>query len=321
MYVDYYKFRQKPFRMCPDHNFLYLSPVHREALAALTYSVTKLMGFVLLTGEVGTGKTLVSKAFLQRSSGKKLKAIYLFNPDLSFPELIQEMYQELELPGKPHDLTYAIKAIYKFLIDCYRHNWRVVLFVDEAQLMPVATLERLRILSNLETSSHKLLQIVLCGQPELNTLLARHDLRQLKQRIAVSANLEPLDRHESILYMKHRLKKVATSQIPAFEEKALERIAVHSKGIPRVINSVAERALMSGYASQERTISTRIVREVIRDIKKEDALAASDQGSGGGIFRKLAWRTTREKVQSVKRTGETSNTAGMGSPVAEVGGR
>lgn len=283
MYVDYYKFRDKPFRMCPDPNFLYLSPVHREALAALTYSIVKMMGFVSLTGEVGTGKTLVAKAFLHRAARKKVKAIYLFNPELSFPELIREMYQELELPGKPQDVSHGLKAIYKFLIDSYRRDWRVVLFVDEAQLMPVATLERLRLLSNLESTTHKLLQIVLSGQPELNMLLARHDLRQLKQRIAVSANLEPLARAESVRYLKHRLKKVSTSQVPAFEEKALERIAAYAKGIPRVLNSVAERALLTGYACQQRTISPRIIKEIIRDIKREDAVGVGNRASGPSV--------------------------------------
>lgn len=323
MYVNYYKFRDKPFRMCPDPNFLYLSPVHREALAALTYSIVKMMGFVSLTGEVGTGKTLVSKAFLHRAAGKKVKAIYLFNPELSFPELIREMYQELELPGEPRDVSQAIKAIYRFLIDSYTRNWRVVLFVDEAQLMPVATLERLRILSNLESTRHKLLQIVLSGQPELNTLLARHDLRQLKQRIAVSANLEPLDRAECILYLKHRLKKVSTSEVPAFDEKALERIAAYSKGIPRVLNSVAERALLAGYACQQRPVSPRVIKEVIRDIKREDAVGAGNRASGPSVrmLRNYGRLFTRKKGPSGEETEETSGLASVGAPIAELGNR
>ena len=323
MYVAYYKFRDKPFRMCPDPNFLYLSPVHREALAALTYSVVKMMGFVSLTGEVGTGKTLVSKAFLQRAAGKKVKAIYLFNPELSFPELIREMYLELGLPGKPQDVSHALKAIYRYLIESYRRNWRVVLFVDEAQLMPVATLERLRILSNLESTRHKLLQIVLSGQPELNTLLARHDLRQLKQRIAVSANLEPLPRAESIRYLKYRLNKVSTSQVPAFDEKALERIAAYSKGIPRVLNSVAERALLTGYACQQRTISPRVIREVIRDIKGEDAVGAGNRASGPSLrmLRNYTRLFTRTKSPSGTETEEACKTARVGTPFAEVGNR
>jgi len=271
MYVRYFNLRDRPFRMSPDPDFLYLSPVHREALAALNYSIGKMLGFVSLTGEVGTGKTMMLKAYLETTPREKVKAVYLYNPELSFEELVREMYRELALPSKPRDLSQAVRWLHTYLIRSYRKNRRVVVFVDEAHLLPVETLERLRILSNLESTKHKLLQIVLSGQPELDEILNLHELRQLKQRIAVSATLAPLTFDESVEYLKHRIERVATTDECPFEEKALRKIATYAKGIPRVLNTVAENALLSGYGQQVKPVTQRVVREVIRDLSKKDS--------------------------------------------------
>lgn len=288
MYVEYYKMRDKPFRMSPDPAFLYLSPTHREAIAALTYSIGKMMGFLSLTGEVGTGKTLVLRTYLRQLDRNRVKALYLFNPDLTFGELVREMCRELEIPIAPNDTSAAVRGIHKCLIKRYIEGVRVVLVVDEAHLMPVDTLERLRILSNLETRRHKLLQIVLSGQPELNMLLAGHDLRQLKQRIGVSVDLEPLSYKESLEYLRYRLAKVSRGHHSPMDEGALKRIAAYGKGIPRVLNSAADGALLAGYASQKNPVTAHVVAEVLRKMEGKRILLGDvlPPAIAGNFFRR-----------------------------------
>ncbi len=286
MYLDYYQLSDKPFRLPPDPDFLYLSPMHREAIAALTYSIGKMKGFVSLTGEVGLGKTLVLKTYLKQVDRERIKPLYLFNPDLTFRELVWVMYRELGLKDDAQDTNEAIRLLHKELVKQYIDGLRVVLVVDEAHLMPVDTLERLRILSNLETKRHKLLQIVLCGQPELNELLERHELRQLKQRITVSVDLEPLTRAEGVEYLKHRLARVSRSRVPALDDRALKRIAVHAKGIPRVMNVVADNALITGFAAQKRPVTSRIVGEVIKDMQGKKRPRRNGRAAGKGLYRR-----------------------------------
>lgn len=264
VYLEYYKLRDKPFRMSPDPAFLYLSPMHDEAISALAYSIGKMMGFLSLTGEVGTGKTMVLRTYLKQVDADRVKAMYLFNPDLAFSDLVSFIYRELELPGEPTDVNTTVQSIQTALVQRYIDGRRVVLIVDEAHLLPVETLERLRILSNLETRTHKLLQIVLSGQPELNDLLDRHDLRQLKQRIAVSISLEPLSYLESLEYLKHRIAKVSLINTSPFDVGALNRIAAYGKGNPRVLNSVADLSLLAGFASKKRPITAQIVTRAVR---------------------------------------------------------
>lgn len=322
MYVEYYRLRDKPFRMSPDPAFLYLSPTHREAIAALTYSIGKMMGFLSLTGEVGTGKTMVLRTYLRQVDRNKVKALYLFNPDLTFSELVREMSRELEVPIDASDTSAAVRAIHKCLIKRYIEGLRIVLVVDEAHLMPVHTLERLRILSNLETRRHKLLQIVLSGQPELNTLLGSHELRQLRQRIGVSVDLAPLTYNESLEYLRYRLAKVSRGHNSPLDEGALKRIAVYAKGIPRVLNSVADGALLAGYASQKRPVTAHVVTEVLRKIEGKKILLGDVLPSAiaGNFFRKrtksAGQKQGAERSQAKDKnrvTNEDVSTADLGS--------
>lgn len=321
MYVEYYRLRDKPFRMSPDPAFLYLSPTHREAIAALTYSIGKMMGFLSLTGEVGTGKTLMLRTYLRQIDRNRVKALYLFNPDLTFAELVREMCRELELPIEGNGTSAAVRAIHKCLIKRYIDGMRIVLVVDEAHLMPVDTLERLRILSNLETRRHKLLQIVLSGQPELNTILGTHGLRQLKQRIGVSVDLAPLTYNESLEYLRYRLAKVSRGHTSPLDEGALKRIAAYSKGIPRVLNSVADAALLAGYASQKRPVTAQVVSEVLRKIEGKRILLSDVLPSAiaGNFFRKRTKSAGRKEDVEQSQAKEANTVTSEDISTAELG--
>lgn len=263
MYLKFYSLREAPFGVTPDPAFLYLSASHKEALAALLYGIEKRKGFITITGEVGSGKTTVLRAFLAKINAERVKAVYLFNPELTFPELIRAIFGELGLGEPDPGLASAIGRLHHYLIENYRQGKHVVLIVDEAQRMPVETLERLRVLSNLETAKDKLLQIVLCGQPEFEEVLSTRALRQLRERVAIRANIRLLTRDESLGYVRHRLGRVSYGKTPAISPAALGRIVRYARGNPRTLNIVCDNALIAGYAEQARPVTAGIARQVI----------------------------------------------------------
>jgi len=263
MYLKYYCLSKAPFGITPDPAFFYLSVSHKEALASLLYGIEKRKGFICVTGEVGCGKTTVLKALLSRVNAEQVKAVYLYNPELSFENLIRAVFEELELEAPEMDVAGLVRRLHAHLIDLYQQGKHVVLIVDEAQRMPVETLERLRILSNLETAKDKLLQIVLCGQPELAEVLAVRELRQLRERIAVRSEIRQLTGEESLAYVKHRLGRVTYGTTPVFEPGALRLIMRHARGNPRRINILCDNALVAGYADQKKPVTAKVVREVI----------------------------------------------------------
>lgn len=271
MYLDFYHLKRKPFHVTPDPEFLYLSPSHREALASIVYGVEQRKGIIEVTGEVGTGKTTILRSYLGQTDPERVKAAYVFNPNVSFPVLLKNLFQELGIAPKSGEIHEMIEQFYLFLIDEYKKGNSVILFVDEAQNMPVETLENMRLLSNLETATDKLLQIVLCGQPELENHLGRKELRQLSQRIAVRASISPLSRKESLEYIRHRLSK-AFCDTEIFTPVALARIVDKAKGIPRVINILCDNALVTGYGYQEKKVSSRTAREIISDFERKSSL-------------------------------------------------
>jgi len=271
MYLDFYHLKKKPFHVTPNPEFLYLSPTHREALASIVYGVEQRKGIIEVTGEVGTGKTTILRSYLGQTDPERLKAAYVFNPNVSFPALLKNFFQELGLTPKSGEAHEMIEQFYLFLIDEYKKDNTVVLVVDEAQNMPVETLENLRLLSNLETATDKLLQIVLCGQPELENHLGRKELRQLSQRIVVRAHLSSLSRKESLEYIRHRLS-TACCETDIFTPAALARIVDKAKGIPRVINILCDNALITGYGYQEKNVSSRTAMEVIADLERKPSL-------------------------------------------------
>jgi len=271
MYLDFYHLKRKPFHVTPDPEFLYLSPSHREALASIVYGVEQRKGIIEVTGEVGTGKTTILRSYLGQADPERVKAAYVFNPNVSFPVLLKNLFQELGIAPKSGEAHEMIEQFYLFLIDVYKKDHTVVLVIDEAQNMPVETLENLRLLSNLETATDKLLQIVLCGQPELENHLGRKELRQLRQRIAVRSNISSLSRKESLEYIRHRLSK-AFCETDIFTATALARIVHKAKGIPRVINILCDNALITGYGYQEKKVSSRTAMEIIADLERKSSL-------------------------------------------------
>jgi general secretion pathway protein A len=265
MYLDFYNLKKHPFRITPDPEFLYLSPSHREALATIIYGVDQRKGFVTITGEVGVGKTTILRSYIEGLGGKqRLRVIYIFNADASFKSLLKSVLEELGLE-KTDDSFQMVNQLHNFLIEEYRQGRNVVLIIDEAQNMPIDTLESLRMLSNLETATDKLIQIVLIGQPELEKKLNLKELRQIRQRISVKTTILPLTKRESLEYIQHRLRKAVAGDAVIFTKQAMNEIVRESRGIPRIINILCDNALVTGYGYQKKKISARIVREVVVD--------------------------------------------------------
>jgi general secretion pathway protein A len=274
MYLDHYGFTKDPFNITPDPRFFYLSPSHREAYASMIYGLKKRKGFIAVIGEVGLGKTTVVRAFLQQKSQQsKLKALFIFNPSISFTGLLHFIFEELEIElpkngeRQTDDTAELVKILHRALIEEYTKGYTIVLVVDEAQNMPVETLENLRMLSNLETTRDKLLQIFLIGQPELKAKLNRPELRQLNQRLAIRSFLETLDRKETVNYIQHRLSKAGAKDKPIFTRRALKRIYKYSRGNPRLINILCDNALINGFGYGKTQIDAGIVKEVHRDLE------------------------------------------------------
>ena len=275
MYLNFYNLKKHPFRITPDPEFLYLSPSHKEALAAIIYGVDQRRGFVTITGEVGVGKTTILRSYIEGlGDKKKLRVIYIFNANASFKGLLKSVLEELGLAEKTDDDPFQmVNQLHSFLIEEYRRGCNVVFIIDEAQNMPIDTLEGLRMLSNLETSEDKLIQIALIGQPELEKKLNLRELRQLRQRISVRTTILPLTKGESLEYIQHRLKKAATNDVLIFTKRAIRKIIRESRGIPRIINILCENALITGYGYQEKKIHAGIVKEVIVDLKGKKRFA------------------------------------------------
>jgi general secretion pathway protein A len=265
MYNAFYELQREPFHVTPDPDFLFPSPAHKEALAAIIYGIEQRKGFVAITGEVGVGKTTILRSYLDFADRENLKLIYVYNSNLSFDELVTTLLQELGVEERPPSTFQAVTRLHEALIEVYRKNQTVVLIIDEAQNIPVDTLESLRMLSNLETVTEKLIQIMLIGQPEFDELLQQHRLRQLRQRIAIHARIGPLTVEDSVAYLEHRLAKVALGTKPVFTRNALRLIAEASDGIPRNLNILSDNALITGYGYQTRPVNTKIVKEVLAD--------------------------------------------------------
>ena len=268
MYKGFYNLQRNPFEITPDPSFLFPTKRHNEALASLYYGVTAHRGFVVLTGEVGTGKTLILRSLLGLLQRRDVAFALIFNPTLTPLEFMRYIALDFGLPvtGKAKDEL--IHVLNGFLLQRHQRGLTTILVVDEAHHLSAEILEEIRLLTNLETSQQKLLQIVLAGQPELDQKLDSHELRQLKQRIALRCHLDPLGMNETREYMARRLQIAgapAAGQI--FSEPAIEAVFRHSRGIPRLVNTICENALLSGYAKQSATITPDIIDGVARDLR------------------------------------------------------
>ena len=267
MYSKFYGLTKEPFHITPDPEFLFLSPSHKQALGSIIYGVTERKGFIVITGEVGVGKTTILRSYLERVDNPKVKIIYIFNANVTFKNLLRTISKELGLDVKTDDMVEMLNDLYRELTEEYRQGNTVLLIVDEAQNMPIETLENLRMLSNLETSKDKLLQIVLIGQTEFEKMLNLYELRQLSQRIAIRFTIIPFTKEESFDYIRHRLAKVAIGDTAVFNKGALKRIVREAKGIPRNLNILCDNALITGFGYKIKPVNTKIVKEVIVDFK------------------------------------------------------
>lgn len=268
MYLDYYGLREAPFSITPDPRFVFLSERHRDALAHLLYGIGQGGGggFVQLTGEVGTGKTTLCRLLLEQLP-ENVRVALVLNPRLTPLELLQSIAEELkvDLSGRRESLKDLVDALNACLIDAYARGQRVVLIVDEAQNLSNEALEQVRLLTNLETATQKLLQIILLGQPELREIVAQPELRQLSQRITARYHLLPLDEAETEAYLRHRLAVAGSARFP-FTRLAVRRLHRHSGGVPRLINTIADRALMAGYAREQAQVGDSLVDRAAREV-------------------------------------------------------
>ena len=266
MYAAYFGLTERPFSLAPDPRYLYLSDAHREALAHLLYGIGEGGSFVQLTGEVGTGKTTVCRALLEQLPAD-VDVAMIFNPRLTSVELLAAVCDELRVPypAGTTSLKVLVDALSQALLDAHARRRRTVLIIDEAQNLSARVLEEVRLLTNLETTTQKLLQVVLIGQPELADLLSRRNLRQLSQRVTARYHLRPFSEAESHRYVQHRME-VAGQKQPIFTRQAMHAAHRLSRGIPRLLNTICDRALLGAYATGQTRVKESIVRRAAREV-------------------------------------------------------
>lgn len=265
MYEKYFGFRERPFQLVPNPAYLYLSRSHEEALAHLNYAVSQGDGFVEITGEVGTGKTTLCRVFLN-NLGDSAELAYIFNPMLDGHQLLKTIHDELGISSDADSIKELLDSLNLFLMQKKREGKKIILLIDEAQNLRSDVLEQLRLLSNLETDTSKLIQIILVGQPELREKLDSHELRQLSQRITLSCHLTPLTYKESKAYILHRIHIAAQKNGVGFSAGAFKCIYRYSGGIPRLINIACDRAMLTAYSLNKSRINSRIAGIAVREL-------------------------------------------------------
>lgn len=288
MYTAFYGLREKPFVLSPDPRFLYLAGSHREALAHLLYGIEQGEGFISVTGEVGTGKSTLCRTLLERLEGD-LELAFLFNPSRTALELLQSICVEFGLPAEGLARRALMQQLNHFLVEQKRIGRRVLLIIDEAQTLSESTLEQVRLLSNLETSRDKLIQILLLGQPELDRKLDERGLRQLRQRISVRWKLDPLGAQETRAYVRHRLSVAAGEPKDLFSDAALREVHRRTGGIPRLVNQLCDRALLAGYATRSAQVGPKLIRDAAKEIPDTRLLREGGLDGTGGWFFARPW--------------------------------
>ncbi len=268
MYEKFFYFKENPFHITPDPKFLYLSKSHSEAIDLLTFGIRERKGFILLTGEVGTGKTTLCRALLEKLT-KKTESALILNPVLSGKELLKNITEDFGLSAQGGSIKAHLDSLNGFLLRQASGGNNAVVIIDEAQNLTPETLEMVRLLSNLETEKQKLLQIVLVGQPELKEKLSLHELRQLNQRIAVRYHLSPLDLEETKAYIQTRLSIAGGKDTVKFTEEALAMVFRNSRGIPRAINIICDRALTAAFVAGKREVGGAEAGKAVEELQNE----------------------------------------------------
>lgn len=258
MYCEFFRFQEQPFNVTPDTRYLYLSPVHQSVLETLQYGIHERKGFLLLTGEVGTGKTISLRALLNELK-TSCETSLILNPQLSRLELLKTINKDFGQELRRNSFKAQIDHLNDFVLACGEKGKNALVIIDEAQNLSLEALEMTRLLSNLETETRKLLQILLVGQPELLEKLSQPGLRQLRQRIQIHAKLTPLDYEQTARYITFRIQKAGPAATVAFEQSAVAKIHQFSRGIPRLINTISDFCLMAAYSKESRLVTKRIV--------------------------------------------------------------
>lgn len=265
MYCQFYGLKERPFNVTSDPAFFFLSVKHKEALSHLSYGVSQRKGLLVITGEIGTGKTTLCRFFLNQLD-QSIKTAFILNPYFSEEQLLEAIVRDFGIKLRNKSRLSFIWELNKFLLAQSERGNNVVLIIDEAQNLRPQVLEQIRLLSNLETEKHKLIQIVLVGQPELNRRLDFYNLRQLQQRIVVRYHITPLERNEIRSYIRHRLNISGSSGTVRFSDDAHEAIADFSSGIPRMINVICDRALLAGFVEETNEINLNIINRCTQEL-------------------------------------------------------
>jgi general secretion pathway protein A len=265
MYKQFFRLRENPFKLAPDPAYLFLSSGHEEALAHLKYGISQGEGFISITGKTGVGKTIICMAFIE-SLGEKTEVAYISNPILSSEQLLKTIYRKFKISSDERNVKSLLDSFYSFLMEKRRDGKRVVLFIDEAQKLQRDAIEQIRLLSNLETSRDKLLQIVLVGQPELTEMLNSYELRQIGQRISVSYHINPLTSLETKEYILYRLNIASQGTLIEFDQSVFRHIFRYSSGIPRLVNIACDKVLSTAYISSQKRITGDIAKAAIREL-------------------------------------------------------
>lgn len=267
MYTKFYGFKERPFEITPDPKFVYLGEIHQEALAHLQYAIREGKGFSVVTGEAGTGKTTLVHLLLSTLEGN-VRTAYIFNPIMDRVDFLNYICDDLGIKSEGvRSRGQSLMALHDFLLSCFVNDEKVFLIIDEAQSLEPELLQEIRLLTNLETAKHKLFHVILLGQPELNKILQEPRFRPLKQRITVRYHLRPLRGKETEEYILYRLKRAGSRNLSIFDRDAIKKIYKYSKGIPRLINTVCDNALLSGFAMGENRIGKEIIRDVIVELE------------------------------------------------------
>ncbi|MGX4644289.1 AAA family ATPase [Massilia sp. SYSU DXS3249] len=329
MYTHYFSLKQAPFSIAPDPRYLFMSERHREALAHLLYGINSGGGFVLLTGEIGAGKTTVCRCFIEQVP-ENCRLAYIFNPKLTVGELLQSVCEEFRIaaPSGQGGVKGYVDAINAYLLESHAQGRNNVLVIDEAQNLSTDVLEQLRLLTNLETSERKLLQIILIGQPELRTMLARPELEQLAQRVIARYHLGPLSEAETGAYIAHRMAVAGAQGAPVFPAAVVPLIHRISGGVPRRINLLCDRALLGAYVENSREATPKIVRTAAAEVfAGEDAapvsapvrwpLVAGGVLAGAALSAAVAWQVLPRAAAPAKSEQTAARVTPGAAPAAK----
>lgn len=281
MYQRFFGLRESPFNVNPDPRYLFWTRPIQEALAGLTYGIQNRKGIILLTGEVGTGKTTLLNRLLGWLRGQRVATAYIFNSRLGVNDLFDLMMAEFEIPCESREKSQVVLRLNQWLLERYRAGETAVLIVDEAQNLSLEVLEEIRLLTNLETSTEKLLQIVLTGQPELEEKLKAPQVRQLRQRITLRCRTAPLTLEETFGYIAERLRIAGANCEPIFSKEAIETVHTYACGIPRVVNLLCEHAMINSYVDGLRPVPANIVEEVAREFQLDEIAPVAHGGNSG----------------------------------------